>query len=204
MFTGVTGHPFQLARHIDQRSDFFIRLVNFRQLRLGFKRLCQRHARVWRHQFRYTIDKTVRMAQNTANVANHCFRRHGSEGDDLRYRFTAIHLSDVIDNLVAFFHTEIDIEVRHGNTFGVEEAFEQQVEFQRIEIGDLQRISHQRSCARSTTWPYRHAVVFRPLDKFHYDQEVTRKAHLVDHLELNIQTLIVLRPTFGALLRVRE
>ncbi len=143
VLTGVTGDPFQFARHVDQRLNFFIRFVDFRQLRLGFKRFRQRHPRIGRDQFRDTIDKAVRMPQHAAYVADHRFRRHCTEGDDLRYRITTVHVRYVLDNLVAFLHTEVNVEVRHGDTFRVKETFEQQVKFQRIEVGDFQRVGHQ-------------------------------------------------------------
>ena len=47
-------------------------------------------------------------------------------------------------------------------------------------------------------------MVFRPLDKLHDDEEVARKAHLVDDLELDIQPLIVLATFLGANLRIRK
>ncbi|MNH84319.1 hypothetical protein D3C73_367380 [compost metagenome] len=204
VFTGVTRHAFQLARHVDQRFDLFVCLIDFRQLRLCRKGFFQRHARIGRHQFGDTVDEAIRVAQHAPHVADNRLRRHGSEGDDLRYRLTAIHLRHVLDNQVAFFHAEVDVEVGHRDTFRVQEAFEQQVKLQRVEIGDFQRIGHQRTGTRATPRAYRHVVIFRPLDEFHYDQEVARESHLVDHFQFQIQTLIVFRTSFGSDFRVRE
>ena len=193
MFTSVTCDTFQFTRHVDQRFNFFVGFVNFRQLRFRFKRFRQRHPRIGRNQLGDTIHKTVRMPQHAAYVANNRFCRHRTEGDDLRYRITPVHIRHVVDNLIAFFHTEIDVKVGHGNTFRVKETFEQQVKFQRVEVGNFQRIGHQRSRTGTSPRPYRHTVIFRPLDKLHYDEEVAWKAHLVDNLEFNIQTLVILR-----------
>ena len=206
MLAGVTRDAFQLARHVDQRFDFFVSFVDFRQLRFGFKRFCQRHARIGRHQLRNTIDKPVRVAQHAANVADNRLRRHRTERNNLRYRITAVHIGDVLDHLVAFLHAEVDVKVGHGNTFRVKETFEQQVEFQRIEVGNFKRIGHKRACTGATSRSDRYAVILRPLDKLHYDQEVAREAHLVDYLEFNIQALIVRRPLLFAngLIRKQE
>ncbi|CQB92688.1 Uncharacterised protein [Salmonella enterica subsp. enterica serovar Typhimurium str. DT104] len=160
VLTGVTRDAFELTRHIDQRSDLFIRLVNFRQLRFRFKGFCQRHARIGRHQLRDTIDKTVRMPQHAAHIADNGFRRHRTEGDNLRYRITPVHICDVFNHLVAFLHTEVNVEVRHRDTFRVQETFEQQVKFQRIKVGNFQRVGHQRTSPGTTSRPYRHAVIF--------------------------------------------
>ena len=82
------------------------------------------------------------MPEHTTNVADYRFRRHGSEGNNLRYRVTAIHFRHVIDNPISFLHAEVDVKVGHGYTFRVQESFEQQVKFQRIQIGNFQRIGH--------------------------------------------------------------
>ena len=204
MFTGVTGDPFELTRHVDQRFNLFVRLINFRQLRLGFKRFRQRHTRVRRHQLGNAVHKAVRMAQHTANVADNRFRRHGTEGNNLRYRIATVHVRDVFNHLVTLLHTEVNVEVGHGDTFRVKETFEQQVELQRIEVGNFQRIGDQRSGAGATSRPYRHAVILRPLDKFHNDQEVAREPHLVNYLQLNVQAFIIFRAAFRPLIRIGE
>ena len=204
MLTGVTRDAFQLARHVDQRFDLFVRFIDFRQLRFSLKGFCQRHARIGRHQFRDAIDKPVRVAQHAAHVADNRFRRHRTEGNDLRYRITAVHVGHVLDHLVAFLHAEVDVEVGHRDTFRVEETFEQQVELQRIEVGNFQRIRHQRTCAGATPRSNRHAVILRPLDELHNDQEVAREAHLVDHLEFNVQAFVILRTTLFTLFFIRE
>ena len=204
VFTGVSRHPFQLTRHVDQRFHFLVRLVDLRQLRLGLEGFRQRHARIGRHQLGDTIDEAVRVTQHATDIADDRFRRHGTEGDDLRYRVAAVHIRHVLNNLVAFLHAEVDVEVGHRDTFRVKETFEQQVELQRVKIGDLQRVGHQRTGAGTASRANRHAVILRPLDKLHHNQEVAREPHLVDNLEFNIQTLVILRALFSTDGRIRE
>ncbi len=204
VFTGVSRHPFQLTRHVYKRFNFFVRFVDLRQLRFGLKGFRQRHARIGRHQLRDTVDKAVRVTQYATHVADNRFRRHGTEGNDLRYRIAAVHVRHVLDNLVAFLHAEVDVEVGHRDTLRVKETFEQQVELQRVKIGYLQRVGHQRTGAGTAARAYRHAVILRPLDKLHHDQEVAREAHLVDNLQLDVQTFVVLRSTLCALFRIRK
>ncbi len=55
----------------------------------------------------------------------------------------------VVDHLVAPVLAEIDVEIRHRHALGIEEALEQQIEAQRVEIGDGQRPGHDRAGARS-------------------------------------------------------
>ncbi len=144
------------------------------------------------------------MPQHATHIADNRFRRHGTEGNNLGNCFTTVHIGDVFNHLIAFLHAEVDVKVGHRNTFRVQEAFKQQVKFQRIDIGDFQRIGHQRTRTRTTARSDRHAVIFGPLDELHYDQEVAGESHLVDNVEFNFQTLIIFRAFFRALSLVRE
>ena len=64
--------------------------------------------------------------------------------------FAAVFSRDVVDHLAAPVHAEVDVDVGHGDAFGIQEALEQQFVLQRIDIGDPQRIGDQRSGGRST------------------------------------------------------
>ena len=113
VLTGVTRDAFQLTRHIDQRFNLFICLIDFRQLGFGFKGFCQRHARIGRHQLRNTVNEAVRVSQHAPHVADNRFCRHRTEGNNLRNRITTVHFRHVLDDLVAFLHTEVNVEVGH-------------------------------------------------------------------------------------------
>src|SRR5690606_18644996 len=137
------------------------------------------------------------------HVAYHRLGRHGTEGDDLAHRVAPVGLGHVVDHPVAAVHAEVDVEVGHGNPFRVEEAFEQQVVGQRVEVGDLQHIGHQRTGARTPARADRHTVVLGPLYEVHDDQEVAGKAHLDDGAQLELEAVdvdLLLRLIIGRVL----
>eukprot|EP00659_Diplonema_papillatum_P014932 gene14931-biopygen14991 len=191
VLTDVTHHAFELARHVPDFSRFFIDLDEVPQdffLLVGF---FQGHADFKRNHLRQAVSQAVGLALYPGHVANYRFRRHGTEGDDLAYRVAPVFLGHVLNNPVATIHAEVDVEVGHRYPFRVKETFEQQVIFQRVEVGDLLHIGHQRPGTRSTAWAHRHAVAFGPLDKVHYDQEVTGEPHLDNDIQLEIQAVDV-------------
>jgi hypothetical protein len=49
----------------------------------------------------------------------------------------AIAALDVVDHLFTPVLAEVDVEVRHRDAVGIEEALEQQAEAQRIDVGDV-------------------------------------------------------------------
>ena len=65
------------------------------------------------------------MTEHSANVTDNGFCRHSTEGNDLRYRFAAVQLGHVVNNLITSIHAEVDVKVGHGNTLRVQEAFKQ-------------------------------------------------------------------------------
>ena len=191
MFAGVAGDAFQRQRHIDQAGDLFLVLIQLAQLVALLQRLGQGHAEFEWHQLGDAIGKAERKAHHAPDIPHHRLRRHGAVGDDLRHRITTVAPGDIIDHAIAPFHAEIDIEIRHRDALGIQKALEQQIVLERIQIGDLQRVGDQRTGSRTASRPDRNAVVLRPLDEIGDDQEVTGKAHRVDHIQLDAQTLVI-------------
>ena len=74
---------------------------------------------------------------------------------------------------------------------GIQKALEQQVVCQRVEIGNLQRVGHQRAGAGAPPRPHRNIVLLGPADKVHDDQEVAGEAHLDNGIQLKFQPLAV-------------
>ncbi len=95
----------------------------------------------------------------------------------------------VADHLAAAGFAEVDVEVRHRDAFGIEEALEQQAELQRIEVGDGQRPGDHRARARAATRADRNVLRLRPLDEVGDDQEVAGEAHPDDDVELELEPL---------------
>ena len=91
---------------------------------------------------------------------------------------------DVLDDLVAPVHAEVDVEVRHADALGVQEALEQQLVLDRIDVGDAHRVRDQRAGARAAARADRDAVLLGVADEVPDDQEVARELHLLDDAEL--------------------
>ena len=204
MHADVAREAFEFFGEREQLGDFLLLFFAFPDERLdlaGINRLLvvriraapQRHraAGLERDQLRELVAEAVREVEHAAYVPHHRLRRHGAEGGDLRDAVGAVPALYVIDHPIAPVLTEIDVEVRHGDAFRVEEALEQQVVAQRIEIGDAQRIGDERTGARAASRAHRHAVPFRPVDEVGDDQEVAREPHLHDGRNLEPEPLLV-------------
>ena len=151
----------------------------------------KRHRRsgILRHQFCQLVDLPIGHLQHAADVAQHAARLQRTEGDDLRHLVAAVALLHVVDHLAAAVLAEVDVEVRHRDALGIEEALEQQAEADRIEVGDGQRIGDQRARAGAAARPDRNVLGLRPFDEVGDDQEVARIVHAVDDVDLEGETL---------------
>ena len=129
--------------------------------------------------------------QHAADVAQHGAGLQLSEGDDLGHAVMAVLLLDVAQHLVPTVLAEIDVEVRHRDALGVEEALEQQVPAQRVEVGDGQRPGDHRTGAGAAPRPDRNALRLGPPDEVGDDQEIAGKAHLGDDAELVVEPLAI-------------
>ena len=146
-----------------------------------------------RHQFGQLVDLPQRHFQNTANIAHHPTRQKRAERDDLRDAIHAIPLANIGDDFVTAILAEVDIEIRHRNTFRIQKPLEQQIEAQRIQIGDGQRIGDQRPCTRAAPRPHRNALRFGPFDKIGNDEEISGELHIDDNVQLKRQPCGVIR-----------
>ena len=104
------------------------------------------HDRV-RDQLRQPVADAVVVAEHARGVARRGAREHLAEGDDLRHAVGAVLLGHVADHALAAAHGEVDVDVRHRHALGVQEALEQQVVAQRVDVRDLQAV-RRRGCRR--------------------------------------------------------
>ena len=160
---------------------------------LLFQGFFQRHPHFKRDHLGQLVTQAVGLVLHPGDVAHDSLRRHSAKGNDLGDGFPAVGIGDIVDHPVAPIHTEVDVEVGHGHPLRIEKAFEQQVVLQRIEIGDLQRIGHQRAGTGATARPHGNIVLLGPANEVHHDQEVAGETHLDDGIQLEIEPRAIFR-----------
>ena len=112
--------------------------------------------------------------------------------------------ADVLDHLAAAVHAEVDVDVGHRDALGIEEALEEKVVVERIDVGDAHRVRDQRSRAGAAARTDRDAVVFRVLDEVPDHEEVAGEAHRLDDVDLALEPVVVLLRLVLFLLRGEE
>jgi hypothetical protein len=117
-------------------------------------------------------------------------RLHRPERHDLADRLLAVLLPDVLDDLAAPLEAEVHVHVGHGHALRVQEALEEQVELERADVRDAERVGDERAGRRAAPRADRDAAVARRLDEVGDDEEVARVAGLQDDAELVVEPLL--------------
>src|ERR1043165_6367828 len=144
------------------------------------------------HELRELVRLAERNLHRASDVADDAARFELVERRDLTDAIDAVLLLDVLDDLVAAIHAEVDVEVGHRHTLGIQEALEQQLELERVNIGDAHRPRDTAARARAATRSDGDAVVFGPIDEVPDDEEVARETHLLDDGKLELAALAIL------------
>src|SRR5215204_2612877 len=138
------------------------------------------------------LDVGVGHVERAPHVLDGRLRGHRPEGDDLADRVAAVELRDVVDDLGAAVDAEVDVDVRHRDALGVEEALEEEVVLQGVDVGDLQAVGDERAGGRAAARADGDVPVLGELDEVPDDEEVAGEAHLLDGRDLGRDALLVL------------
>ena len=187
---GVARQPLQPLTHIDQLVHLFVALIELAQLCIHRKRFVDRHIQLVRDHFCNGIHEGIRQIHDAPDVADDTLCRQRTERDNLHNLFFSIFASDIIDDLLPAFIAEVDIDIRHGNSFRVQETLKQQVIADRIDIRDMQTVGNDASSCASTSRAYRNTVFSGIVDKIPHDQEIVHISHAFDNAQLVFQTLL--------------
>ena len=99
----------------------------------------------------------------------------------------AVEAVDVVDDLAAAVDAEVHVDIRHGHALGVQETLEKETVFDRVYVGDVQAVGHDRARGAAAPGADRDALAFGVVDEILYDQKVIDKAHAADDVELIVK-----------------
>ena len=125
VYSGIPHQSLQLFRGVDELSDLAVFLVRLLQLRRIMDRLLDLDVKLVGHHLGDAVHVAVRDIHGAAYIFNRRLGRHGAEGDNLRDIFPPIRPGHIVDDLAAAIHTEVNVNVRHGNAFGIKEPLKQ-------------------------------------------------------------------------------
>ena len=109
----------------------------------------------------------------------------------MSHTFRTIFLRYPAKNFATSVIIKVGINIRQRDTVRIQETLEQQIVFNRVDLGNSQTISYSRTGSRTTARSYRNAQFFPGSpDKILYNQEVTRETHRLHDMQLEVQTFL--------------
>ncbi len=185
----VAADALQFRRRVDHLLDFRHRVVHLLEfgvvLDVNFDRLL---LRLGRDQADGLVDQRQIDIERAPHVADGGFRAQRPEGDDRRDFILAVLACRVVDHLAPAVVGVVEVDIGHTDTTGVEEALEQQVIFNRVDVGDAEAVSDDAARARTAHVPPDVGVAGE-LAQIPDDQEVGVEAHLLDDAQFVVQPL---------------
>ena len=170
---GVARHAFEAPGDGEQLLDLRIVLLHLLERRVLLERLVERHVERRRDLLGDLVDVGVRHLEDARPTSRTtALRLHRPERDDLRDVLAAVLARDVLDHLAAAPLAEVDVDVGQRHALGVEEALEDQVVLDRIDVGDPQAVGDEAAGRRSAAGADRNALLARVADEVPDDQEV--------------------------------
>ena len=135
-----------------------------------------------------------RVLHHAPDILDGGLRGHLPERDDMRDMVLSVGVDNILQHLGATGVVEIDVDIRHGDAVGVQETFEQEIELERIDVRDAERVgdgaARRRTAARSH--PYAELAA-RGIDVVLHDEEVAGESHFANGLQLEVHALLRLR-----------
>ena len=189
----LADETLERPREVDDLLRGRLGVVGVLEVGARLQAVGERLAGAFRNQLRDLVDDAVRDLEHAARIAHRRAGGHRPEGDDLGDAVAAVLLGDVVDHPLAALDGEVDVDVRHLLAARIEEALEEQVVADRVDVGDLERVRRERAGGRAAARADADPVHLREVDEVPDDQEVVGEAHLLDRLQLELEPLAQLR-----------
>ena len=186
MGADIAGQPLDPAGEIDELPDLPVRLTRCGELAPRRRGLLDRDSELVGDERHDRVDPRDRQPHRPADVADRGPRGERAEGADLGDIRGPVPPLHILDDLAAALLAEVDVDIGRLLAVDVEEALEEEVVFERADMGEIERVGDQRPDARASG-RRRDAELARLADEIPDDEEVAGEAEGVDDAELAVE-----------------
>ena len=182
MDTLPTGDPLEGERGVDDLLHIRIFLIELREIGVALERTLDGRLRAIRYHLRDALTVAHAVAEDARRIVDSLLRLHRREGDHMCDLLRAVQLTHVVDDLLAPFIIEVEIDIGHLRTLRGEEALEDQVVLKWVERRDIESVADDGACSRTTPRPHADTMRLRPMGELLHDEEVGGKPLVADDL----------------------
>ena len=150
---GVPRHAFQPAGDVEQLLDLRVAVLQLPEGRRLLHGLLERHVERRGDQLGDLVGIGQGNVERARDVAHGGLGLHRPERDDLRDVLAAVAPRDVLDDLPAPPLAEVDVDVGQRHALGIQEALEDEVVLERVDVGDAKAVRDQAAGGRAAAGP---------------------------------------------------
>ena len=186
MGADIPRQPLDPAGEIDELPDLAVGFTRRGELAPRRRGLLDRDPELVGNEGDDRVDPRDRQPHRPADVADRGPRGERAEGADLGDIRGPVPPLHILDDLAAALLAEIDVDIGRLLAVDVEEALEEQIVFERADVGEIERVGDQRPDARASR-RRRDAEIARLADEIPDDEEVAGEAEGVDDAQLAVE-----------------
>ena len=149
MSRGIPRHTLDLCGIVEQLADLWVAVHELLELGETLGSVFELVA-PWYRLGDLVADR-IGQTHYPCGITDSLLCGKSAEGDDLCDMVSAVLVYNIIYHALSAFHAEVDVEVRHRDPLGVQEALEQQIIFQRIDAGDTDAVGAETSRPRAAS-----------------------------------------------------
>ena len=175
---------FDRLRGVDDLVHVLFAVVGLFQVGVRLERLVDGDAELVADHLADAVAHAVGVVEHARSIAHGVFRLQLAERDNARHMVLAVDFFNMLDDFLATFILEVDVDIGHLHAFGRQEALEQKPVGKRVEVGNAHGVSADGACSRATARSDADSLAAGPGNVFLHDEEVRREALLQDDASL--------------------
>ena len=186
----ISRHSLHRARGIKQKLYLIRGFVKLSQLG-KLHGIRERYAKLTRYRLCHHVNVRIRHSKRSAHISYRRARRKRAKRNYLRHVILAVFFIHISDNFLTAIITEVNVNIGHTYTLGIQKSLKKQIKFKRIHIGYSNHIRNKASRARSTSRAYGDLLRARKVDVILNYQKIVGKAHIFYHGKLVFESCII-------------
>ena len=190
MHGGIAREALETFRHVDKIMDLLILLVPGLQVRIHRNCPIQRDVQLLGDHLGDLIRLRVGQVEDAGYVTDDTAGSHRTERNDLNDPVPPVLPNDIVDDLLSALEAEIHIDIRHGHALRIQEAFKDQIVFERVEVRDAERVGYNGAGRTAAARSDRDSMVPGKFDVIPYNKEVIDEAHPADRVQFVRKALL--------------
>ena len=137
----MTRHTLNGLCHVNYFTGLSVLFVHGFKLRTCVQSFINSHGELKRYGFGNGVGFGVADTESSCHIPHRLLCFHGPEGYNLGNSALTVLSGNIVDYLLTAFIAEVDIDIRHADSFRIEETFKNQIVPYRVDVGNFKTVS---------------------------------------------------------------